>query len=155
MRPINEHYYPTNETDMRFEALQMLRATQASLTELNFLEVISLMRTENPLKKDVLKFEEDLNDLTNRIGAFIQKAKNDVEYQPSPEEIDAEADEPEEKEDEPEEKEEKEPKEEPKDNQKQKDMKAAGNSDKSDKKKSDKKEKPVKEQFFDSSASTV
>ena len=148
MRPINEHYYPTNETDMRFEALQMLRATQASLTELNFLEVISLMRAENPLKKDVLKFEEDLNDLTNRIGAFIQKAKNDVEYQPSPEEIDAEADEPEEKEEE-------EPKEEPKDNQKQKDMKAAGNSDKSDKKKSDKKEKPVKEQFFDSSASTV
>ena len=95
------------------------------------------------------------SNFLNRIGAFIQKAKNDVEYQPSPEEIDAEADEPEEKEDEPEEKEEKEPKEEPKDNQKQKDWKAAGNSDKSDKKKDDKKEKPVKEQFFDSSASTV
>jgi hypothetical protein len=81
MKNLNELYYPTNEKDMRFEALQMLRQTQAALTEINFLEVISLMRPENPHKKTILQFEEDLNDLTNRIGAFIQEAKNDVEYE--------------------------------------------------------------------------
>lgn len=137
---LNEHYYPTNEKDIRFEALQSLRQIQAELTKLNFLDVIAIMRPENPLKKDVLQFEDDLNDLTNRIGAFIQTAKNDVEYQPSQEEIDAEADEPEEIE-------------EPKDNKKQKEMKAAGKSDKSDKKE-DKEE--VKESFvIDSSISKV
>jgi hypothetical protein len=142
---LNEHYYPINEKDMRFEALQMLRSTQAKLTELNFLEVIALMRPENPLKKDVLKFEEDLNDLTNRIGQFIQDAKNDVEYQPSQEEIDAEGDEPVENEEG--------ELEEPEDNEKQKEMKAAGKSDKSDKEEDDVKES-VK-MVIDSSVSKV
>ena len=87
------------------------------------------------LKKDVLKFEEDLNDLTNRIGDFIQDAKNDVEYEASAEEIAAAGD------DEPELDEEGNAL----DNQEQKDMKAAGKSDKSDKK--DKKEEDVKENF--------
>jgi outer membrane biosynthesis protein TonB len=123
---LNENYY-TNEKDMRFEALQMLREVQAELTRLNFLEVISLMKPTNPLKKTVLSFEEDLNDLTNRIGAFIQDAKNDVEYQPSEEET--EEDKPEENE---ETKSEEEDKPENKNKDKEKETKAPDKSDKDD-----------------------
>ena len=81
MKFLNEHFQPLNE-DIRFEALSMLRETQASLVGVSFLPVIAIMKEENPLKKDVLKFQDDLDELTMRIQNFISKAKNDVEYMP-------------------------------------------------------------------------
>jgi len=86
MKFLNEHFQPLDE-DIRFEALSMLRETQASLVGVSFLPVIAIMKEENPLKKDVLKFQDDLDELTMRIQNFISKAKNDVEYMPEEDEV--------------------------------------------------------------------
>lgn len=109
MKSINEHYQPLNE-DMRFEALSMLRETQASLVGISFLPVIAIMKPENELKKDVLKFQDDLDELTMAIQLFISEAKNDLDFEPA--EGDAE-EAPEEEEVEPEEKPEEEEEEKP------------------------------------------
>jgi len=86
MKTLNEKYYygeiKINE-DMRFEALQMLRETQSNLVAISFLPVISIMKEENPLRKDVLKFQDDLDSLTKDIQEFISKAKNDIDYIPA------------------------------------------------------------------------
>ena len=94
MKFLNEYFQPLNE-DIRFEALSMLRETQASLVGISFLPVIAIMKEENPLKKDVLKFQDDLDELTMRIQNFISKAKNDVEYIPEDPEAPAEDEVPE------------------------------------------------------------
>ena len=89
MKTLNEKYYygeiKINE-DMRFEALQMLRDTQSSLVAISFLPVISIMKEKNPLRKEVLKFQDDLDSLTKDIQEFISKAKNDIDYIPAEDE---------------------------------------------------------------------
>jgi len=68
--------------NIKYDALQALRNTQAELTRINFLDVISMMSPNNPLIKDVYQFEENLNELTGKIGFFIQnnKSKDDFDY---------------------------------------------------------------------------
>jgi len=82
---MNEHYQPLNE-DMRFEALSQLREIQSNLVGISFLPVIAIMRPENPLKSDVLKFQDDLDELTMAIQQFISSAKNDLDYKPAEDE---------------------------------------------------------------------
>lgn len=89
MKILNEHYQPLNE-DMRFEALSQLRELQSNLVGISFLPVIAIMKETNPLKKAVLKFQDDLDELTISIQEFISDAKNDIDYE------EAEGDEPEE-----------------------------------------------------------
>ena len=79
MKSLNEHYQPLNE-DMRFEALSNLREIQSNLVGISFLQVIAIMKEENPLRKDVLGFQDDLDELTMSIQNFISKAKNGVDY---------------------------------------------------------------------------
>ena len=79
---LNEFYY-TKEAineNMRFEALSMLRDTQQAMVGISFLPVIATMKQENPLRKDVLGFQDKLDNLTMEIQQFISKAKNGVEY---------------------------------------------------------------------------
>jgi hypothetical protein len=68
------------ENQIKYQALQLLREVQADLTRINFLEVLSLMKAENPLRKDINKYETILNDLTTEIGKFIQDNKDEVDY---------------------------------------------------------------------------
>ena len=96
MNLLNEHFQPLNE-DMKFEALSQLRELQSNLVAISFLPVIAIMKPENPLKKEVLKFQDNLDELTMQIQQFISSAKNDIDY--------AEEEEPEEGEEEPEEEE--------------------------------------------------
>jgi outer membrane biosynthesis protein TonB len=79
---LNKHI---NE-DMRFEALTQLREIQSNLVAISFLSVISIMKPENPLKSEVLDFQDNLDKLTMQIQSFISKAKNDIDYEPSEEE---------------------------------------------------------------------
>ncbi len=80
MKSLNEFYQPINE-DMRFEALSTLRELQSNLVGISFLPVIAIMKNENPLKKSVLKFQDDLDELTISIQEFISKAKNDIDFE--------------------------------------------------------------------------
>lgn len=82
---LNEHFRSINE-DLRFEALSQLREIQANLVSISFLPVIAIMKPENPLKKNVLAFQDKLDGLTIEIQNFISDAKNDIEYEPSEEE---------------------------------------------------------------------
>ena len=93
MKNLNEQYQPLNE-DMRFEALSQLREIQSNLVGISFLPVLAIMKSTNPLKKDVLKFQDDLDELTMNIQAFISDAKNDIDFEPEESEGDeAEAEE--------------------------------------------------------------
>jgi hypothetical protein len=100
----NKDYQRLDE-DMKFEALSQLREIQSNLVAVSFLPVIGIMKPENPLKKDVLKFQDELDELTMKIQSFISSAKNDVAYDEGGDADGTDDSEPEEKEgDEPEEK---------------------------------------------------
>ena len=79
MKVLNEDFIQLNE-NMKFEALSQLRDIQSNLVSVSFLPVIAIMKETNPLKKEVLKFQDDLDKLTMEIQEFISKAKEDVEY---------------------------------------------------------------------------
>ena len=127
MNLLNEHFQALNE-DMKFEALSQLREIQSNLVTISFLPVIAIMKQENPLKKDVLKFQDDLDELTMQIQSFISTAKNDVSFEPEAEEGGEEAPAEDEKEEEPvDDKEEKE--DEPEDEEKDKKKKPEDSSE--------------------------
>jgi hypothetical protein len=42
-----------NEGSVKLEAIKSLKNIQAQLTTINFLDVLSVMNNDNPLKKDV------------------------------------------------------------------------------------------------------
>jgi hypothetical protein len=86
MKNINEHFRPLNE-DMKYEALSQLRELQSQLVGISFLSVIAIMKPNNPLKKKVLAFQDDLDKLSIEIGEFISDAKNDVEYEGEEDEV--------------------------------------------------------------------
>ena len=88
---MSNYLYNINE-DLRFEALAQLREIQSNLVAVSFLPVIAIMKPENPLKKDVIKFQDELDKLTLSIQDFIAVAKNDIDYQPSDEEKELEDD---------------------------------------------------------------
>ena len=84
MKDSSKYYQPLTE-DMKFEALSKLREIQSSLISISFLEVISIMKDEDPLRKDVLKFQDNLDKLALSIQEFISKAKDNVDFQDSSE----------------------------------------------------------------------
>lgn len=95
---LNEQFQPLNE-DLKFEALSQLREIQSNLVGISFLPVIAIMKPENPLKKEVLEFQDGLDELTMKIQNFISSAKNDITYDSEegeePESEEPEAEEPE------------------------------------------------------------
>lgn len=147
MKILNEHFQPINE-DMKYEALSQLREIQSQLVGLSFLSVIAIMRPENPLKKQIIAFQDDLDQLSIQVGEFISDAKNDVDYEGPEDEVDAEleAEEAPEEEAEPEEKEDKEDK---------ADDKKKEDKDKEKEKEDKKKEKEKKKEPVDSSKPKV
>lgn len=78
MKNINEHFRPLNE-NIKFEALSNLREIQSNLVSISFLPVLAIMKPTNPLKKSVLKFQDDLDALTISIQEFISEAKEDLD----------------------------------------------------------------------------
>ena len=65
------------EQEVKFNALTELRSIQSKLVGLSFLSVLRIMNPSNPLKKEILQFQDDLDDLTDKVGQFIRSAKND------------------------------------------------------------------------------
>lgn len=95
MKELNEHYRRVDE-DMKFEALTQLRAIQSNLVGISFLQVLAIMKPSNKLKQDILAFQDELDDLTDKVGEFIRKAKEDVDYKTEDEPEDKEESKPEE-----------------------------------------------------------
>jgi hypothetical protein len=67
-----------SESEMKFQALAKAKEIHTSLATITFIEMMSLMSTDNPAKKEVQALETELNDLTTRVGEFIQKYIPDV-----------------------------------------------------------------------------
>ena len=63
---------------MKFQALAKAKEIHTALASITFIEMMSLMSTDNPAKKEVQALETELNDLTARVGEFIQKYIPDV-----------------------------------------------------------------------------
>lgn len=68
----------TSITEMKFQALAMAKQIHTSLASITFIEMLSVMSTENPAKKEVQELETKLNELTAEVGEFIQKYIPDV-----------------------------------------------------------------------------
>lgn len=67
-----------SESEMKFQALAKAKEIHTALATITFIEMMSLMSTDNPAKKEVQTLETKLNDLTTEIGEFIQKYIPDV-----------------------------------------------------------------------------
>lgn len=100
------------ENEVRLAAIQKLKEIQAQITEINFLDVVAVMRPENPLKKDVEAMEIALADVRAQVEKFVvdnqfdaveaeQQANEEEPEEESTEEPEEET--PEESEEEPEE----------------------------------------------------
>lgn len=66
------------ESEMKYQALAKAKEMHTALATISFIEMMSLMATDNPAKKEVQELETKLNDLTTEIGEFIQKYIPDV-----------------------------------------------------------------------------
>jgi len=69
-----------NEKSIRFEALQQLREIQANMVGVSFLPVIGIMKENNPYIKNIIDFQDRLDELTIDVQKFISDAKNGVDY---------------------------------------------------------------------------
>jgi DNA repair exonuclease SbcCD ATPase subunit len=67
-----------SESEMKFQALAKAKELHTALATITFIEMMSLMSTDNPAKKEVQALETKLNDLTTEVGEFIQKYIPDV-----------------------------------------------------------------------------
>jgi hypothetical protein len=67
-----------NEGSVKLEAIKNLKNIQAQLTTINFLDVLSVMNNDNPLKKDVESFEGILTDLRVKMEEFINANQYDA-----------------------------------------------------------------------------
>ena len=75
-----------NEKSIRFEALQQLREIQANMVGVSFLPVIGIMKENNPYIKNIIDFQDRLDELTIDVQKFISNAKNGVDYTDSEDE---------------------------------------------------------------------
>lgn len=66
------------EGEMRFQALAAAKEIHSQLADITFIEMLSMMSSSNPAKKEVQELESDINELTNKVGNFIQKYIPDV-----------------------------------------------------------------------------
>ena len=78
------------ENEIKLAAIIGLKEIQAQLTGINFLEVISVMAPENPLKQQVEEFEVSLASLRQSIESFVVDNQFDAAEEPE-EEPEAEA----------------------------------------------------------------
>ena len=67
-----------SENEIKFEALSVMKEIHGQLADLTFVDVIAVMREENPLRKDVTKLEEELNELTMKVGKFVTDNLDDA-----------------------------------------------------------------------------
>lgn len=67
-----------NENEIKFQALAVMKEIHSALAELTFVDVIAVMREENPLRKDVTALEKELNDLTTKVGDFVTNNLDDA-----------------------------------------------------------------------------
>lgn len=134
-----------DESAVKFGALEVIRQAQTALAEISLLDVLSVMKPENPLRKDIIDMESKIHELTTIMGEFINNniadAEMDTEEAPT-----EEPKKPEEKEDKKEDK--KDPKKEVKKDPKKDDKKSAGGDKGTEEPKG--KESPSKDEGTDS-----
>jgi Skp family chaperone for outer membrane proteins len=75
---LKKQMHNTNESKMKYDALAMAKETHTALAEITFIDMLSVMSNDNPAKKEIQALEKELNDLTTKVGAFIQKYIPDV-----------------------------------------------------------------------------
>lgn len=92
-----------DESEVKLAAIQKLKEIQAQLTQINFLDVVNVMKPDNPLKKEVENMEKELADVRQAVEKFVVANQFDAIDEEEPEEPVGDEGEPEEKE-EPEEK---------------------------------------------------
>lgn len=85
-----------NESEIKFQALSVMKEMHSNLADITFLDVLAVMAEDNPLKKDVQKLEVQLNTLTKNVSDFIEKTMVDAVDMEQPEEEAEEAEEAEE-----------------------------------------------------------
>lgn len=66
------------ESEVKFAALEEMKAIQTTLGSISFISVISVMREENPLKEQVHQFENQLHELTVGVSKFINDNLKDA-----------------------------------------------------------------------------
>ena len=66
------------ESEIKFQALNTMKEIQQTLSALSFLDVIALMKEDNPLKKNVHDLENTLHKLTTDVGQFINDNMEDA-----------------------------------------------------------------------------
>ena len=71
MSKFSDYFKELDESKIKFEALNVMKEIQTTLSGLSFLDVIAVMREENPLKKEVHDLESKLHELTQMVGQFI------------------------------------------------------------------------------------
>ena len=67
-----------SESEMKYHALSMAKEIHTNLAKITFIEMLSVMDPSNPAKKEIQSLETELNDLTTKVGNFIQKYIPDV-----------------------------------------------------------------------------
>jgi len=67
-----------DESEIKFQALSVMKEMHSNLADITFLDVLAVMSEDNPLKKDVQKLEIELNTLTKNVSDFIEKNMNDA-----------------------------------------------------------------------------
>jgi len=76
-----------NENAIKLEAMLALKEIQAQLTTINFLDVLSVMDPANPLKEEVMEFENQLAVMRSGIEQFIVDNQFDSAEEPIEDEI--------------------------------------------------------------------
>ena len=74
------------ENSVKLEVIQSIKEIQAQLTQINFLDVLSMMDGSNPLKKDIEGFETVLSELRTSIETLVSDNHFDIEEEPDVEE---------------------------------------------------------------------
>jgi hypothetical protein len=77
-KKLNDYLYEFNESDMKYQALAMIKDIHTQLAQISFVDVMAIMNPDNPAKKEIQSFETKINDLTTDIGQLVQKYIPDV-----------------------------------------------------------------------------
>lgn len=71
-----------SENAIKYEALENMKQIQGVLGSISFIDVIGVMREDNPLKAEVLEMEDMLHELTVTVSSFINDNLKDAEVNP-------------------------------------------------------------------------
>jgi len=66
------------ESEIKYQALENMKSIQAQLGSISFIDVISVMREDNPLKPEVFEMENKLHELTVIVSQFINDNLKDA-----------------------------------------------------------------------------